>query len=217
MKQFFWWFCLMIQVWNKQENTLNKFYIDSYFLRCRKWVTSFSPSIWLWKTEIRHFLLLFHYKNMKHVYLNFDILKKKKKESNVVLISPINPVNGGIIENYRNGGMIRVSRLMIFWLFSMLLYIKWPLKSDFPFTFDRQTKSTELWQLFCLKKLTQLKITWMVAWWGNPCLMIFWLFSMILYVKWPVESDFQFTFDHLTLFFNKKTAIISSILSGGEK
>ncbi len=33
-------------------------------------------------------------------------------------------LNGGMIENYTNGGMVKESRLMIFGLFSMLFYIK---------------------------------------------------------------------------------------------
>ncbi len=55
---------------------------------------------------------------MKYVYLNFDILNK---DSNFVLLSSIKPLNGGMIENYTNGGMVRESpRLMIFRLFSMI-------------------------------------------------------------------------------------------------
>ncbi len=55
----------------------------------------------------------------------------------------------------------------------------------------------ELWQF--KKKLTKLKIIWIVAWWGNPRLMIFRLFSILLYVKWSVKSDFPFTFDQTKL------------------
>ncbi len=43
-------------------------------------------------------------------------------------------------------------RLMIFGLFSMLLYVKLSVESDFPFTFDRQIKLTKLWQFFHKKK-----------------------------------------------------------------
>ncbi len=47
-----------------------------------------------------------------------------------------------IIENNMNGGMVREFRLMIFWLFSMLLHVKWSIETDFPFTFDHLTKLT---------------------------------------------------------------------------
>ncbi len=58
-----------------------------------------------------------------------------------------------------------------------------------------------------------LKITQIVVWWGNPCLMIFGLFSMLFYVKWRLESDFLLTFDcytklrELWQFFRKKLTI----------
>ncbi len=71
--------------------------------------------------------------------------------------------NVDIIENNINGGMVRKSRFMIFWLFSMLLHVKWSVEFDFPFTFDGQTKLTELWQFFRVKRLTTLKITWIGA------------------------------------------------------
>ncbi len=37
---------------------------------------------------------------------------------------------------------------------------------------------------------------WLVTWYGNPCYMIFGLFSMLLYVKWSLESEFPLMFDH---------------------
>ncbi len=65
-------------------------------------------------------------------------------------------------------------------------------------------------EVFSKKRLTKLKITRTVAWRGNPRLMIFGLFSRLLYVKLSVESDFPFNFDHQTKltelrqFFQKK-------------
>ncbi len=43
--------------------------------------------------------------------------------------------------------------------------------------------------------MAQLKITRMVAWWGNPYPMIFWLFSMLFYIKWPIKFKFRINFD----------------------
>ncbi len=48
------------------------------------------------------------------------------------------------------------SRFMIFGFFSMLLFVKWSVESDFPLTFDRQTKLTELWQFF-QKKIDKIE------------------------------------------------------------
>ncbi len=60
------------------------------------------------------------------------------------------PLNGGIIENYMNGGMVRESRLMIFWLFTVLFYIKKSIEFEFRIKFEHQAKLTELSQ--CFKK-----------------------------------------------------------------
>ncbi len=59
--------------------------------------------------------------------------------------------------------------------------------------------SRQNWQtyrsFFSLRKLTKLKITNILARWGNSRLMILWLFYILYYVKWPVEFSFLINFD----------------------
>ncbi len=96
--------------------------------------------------------------------------------------------------------MVRVSPLYDFPIIFNAILCKITPRIRLSIYFWPPDKIDGIMAVFFVKKLTQLKITWMVAWWLNPRLMIFWLFSMLLLVKWSIESDFQFTFDHLTKF-----------------
>ncbi len=78
----------------------------------------------------------------------------------------------------------------------------------------------------CLEEERTTKIVdfnpWIMAWWGNPRLMIIGLFSMLLHVKWSIESDFSFSFHRQTKFMElwqffswKKVDTIENYMNSG--
>ncbi len=89
---FFFFFFLVHSVLSKMQKV--RYTIFPQYFTSKNWDMSFSSIISLQKFEIR----LFEFRYLE------------KKDSNVVLISPINTlVNGGMIENYTIFGMVRES------------------------------------------------------------------------------------------------------------
>ncbi len=108
------------------------------------------------------------------------------------------PFNGGMIENYTNGVMVRNSRLMIFWLFYMLYYVKGGVEFDFPINFDCQVKLTELSQF--IEKIRMIE-----NWESRPY--DFLIIFNAIFLKLPLEFEFRIIFGH-----QKKLTVYRSFL-----
>ncbi len=84
---------------------------------------------------------------------------------------------------------------MISWKFYILFYVKWPVEFGFLINFDRCTKLTDLWQFFRKKKVDIIENYDYGDIVKESPIMIFWLFFILFYEKWPIEFDFPINFD----------------------